>query len=592
MTMRLPHAAGRCAVAVVLGLSLVGCVSLPDSSSVQRVRAVGVHTQPPQIRYSPRGPQPGAAPTDIVKGYLQAMEAFPPAPAVVREYLTPSAASTWEPSQQLRVYDNPVATEGPAGYVSLTAEVLGSLDVRGSWVSATPSDNTLDETLKMAKVDGEWRIETPPLGTLLDEATFSDDYHQYSLYYFDATRTILSPDPVFELLGLHASATATALVRNLLLGPTLSMEGVVGSAVPTTTRLTGVVSVSASGLADVPLTREIRSVSPTALKLFAAQLAWTLQQERLGINHVRLTVAGRPVPVPGFGEVFPVDSFDGYDPSIFSASRSLYALSGGHLVTPTSSGVVAVPGPLGALSQSAQSAAIAPTGPLGALVTNDRRTVVVGDYAGVTNVVGNAVWFEGGAELLKPSWDGRGLLWLVDRTAHGAVVHVVTKAGSRIVDAPGIAGQDVRAFAVSRDGSRFAAILGRRDSSRLVIAMIRRSPTSVTDVGLSDPLVVTNADFALVNLSQLAWYSPTAVIVLAQTSGSEPQPYEIAIDGSHVQPTNGVLPIRPVSLAGGADPDVPPVIGSPDGKLYSRTPDQQWALIPARQPLFAPAYPG
>jgi hypothetical protein len=123
------------------------------------------------------------------------------------------------------------------------------------------------------------------------------------------------------------------------------------------------------------------------------------------------------------------------------------------------------------------------------------------------------------------------------------------------VDAPGIAGHNVRAFAVSRDGMRFAAVLGHGDQSQLVIAMIKRSvdPKRLTPVSLVGIRDITNSDFPLSNIRGLAWVNPTTIVVLAQDSSSEAQPYEVAVDGSHVQPTSGFLPIGPVSVASDAD---------------------------------------
>ncbi|MGI8701118.1 MAG: hypothetical protein ACR2JU_07920 [Nocardioidaceae bacterium] len=66
----------------------------------------------------------------------------------------------------------------------------------------------------------------------------------------------------------------------------------------------------------------------------------------------------------------------------------------------------------------------------------------------------------------------------------------------------------------------------------------------------------------------------------------------IAIDGSQVQPTTGFLPVRPRYLAAGSDTDVPPVIGSADGMLYSRSFQQRWPPIETGEPLFAPIYVG
>lgn len=583
------------ASAAVVAL-LAGCVSLPDSSSVQRGRGVGVQRGFSLVFNYPPGPQPGADKTEIVAHYMQAMLAFPLAPAVVREFFTPEAARSWVPGAALRVYQSPSVASGSAGTVALNAQVLGSLDARGSWVSASSSADALDVALDLRKVDGEWRISNPPPGTLLDTDFFSRYYHQYSLYYFDPTHTLLAPDPVYLLLG-NTGQTANALVRDLLRGPTAAMGGVVQGEVPAGTRLASDVAVSAGGLAEVPLTGQVLQMSSERLRFLAAQLAWTLRQERLGVNHVQVSAAGRVVSVPGLGDSFSVDAFQGYDPTIFAAKRTLYALSAeGHLVAVSSDRAYPVAGRVGAVRARARSVAVDPSGSLGALVTEGGTKVVVGDVVESADAADNAVWRSGRHDLLKPVWDVRGLLWLVDRPGGRARILVAAKVGSRVVtkavNAPGITGEDVRGFALSRDGMRAAVVIGRGDGTRLAIASVSRRATSRTEISLTNVRDIANADFPLVNMTAVAWFTPTTVIVLAQDEGSDPQPYQIAIDGSRVQPTTGFLPVRPEYLAAGSDPDVPPVVGSADGRLYSRAPDQQWPLVEAPQRLFAPTYVG
>jgi hypothetical protein len=264
------------------------------------------------------------------------------------------------------------------------------------------------------------------------------------------------------------------------------------------------------------------------------------------------------------------------------------------VTTGTGAGAYSLQSPIGQLAQPATAVAVDVSAKRAAMVVGDRSTVVVGGIMATGTLPVDATWFQGGERLLKPSWDGQNVLWLVDRTSDGAVVRVATRNAVRVVDAPGVAGQDVRWFAVSRDGMRFAAVIGRGSESRLVVAMVRRDPSHRLDVSLTGIQPVANAAFPLVDITRLAWYSPTVIALLARVEGSEPQPYQITIDGSSVQPTTGFLPVRPVSLAAGADPDIGPVIGTGDGRLYIRTPSQQWPAVVTRDNvrLLAPTYPG
>jgi Lipoprotein LpqB beta-propeller domain len=580
---------GRLCLVAVAGVLLAGCVSLPDSSAVKSGRGAGVDKQGSLIKYSPPGPEAGAPRQAIIEGYLAAMLAFPSDPVLVRQFMSPSAAKAWHPDERLQVYEEPSIAQVGAG-LYLTARILGSVDTRGSWSSTTGPEAAMNLRVSMIKVDDQLRIDNPVPGTLMDADHFSRYYHQYSLYFFDPTYTLLTPDPVYLQLGTP-STTSTSLVRDLLLGPTSDMAGVVQSAAPVPTRLSPSVSVSSSGYADVPLSSNVGSLQPGQIRSLAAQLAWTLRQEHVGVNHIRIKVNGRALTVQGLGSVFSVENF--HDPTITPASRTLYALSDkGHLFTVSSGRADPVTGPIGATEIKARSMAINASATFAALVNEDGMTVVAGGLTQAQSDSPAKIWFRSGSDLLRPSWDASGLLWLVDLRGRQAVLEVATKSVSRVVDAPGIAGEDVRAFALSRDGMRFAAVLGEGNQSHLVVAMIKRNAKHLTDVSLVGRRFVVNSDFPLSNINGLAWVNPTTVVVLAQDRSSEAQPYEVSVDGSHVEPTTGFLPIRPVSVASGAGSGAPSVIGSSDGVLYVRTADEQWARLTATQKLSGPAYPG
>ncbi len=589
-------------LAALLAVLLTGCVSLPGSSSVSAARGAGLHRGPSLIRNSPPGPQPGAGRADIVAGYLQAMLAFPSNPSLVREFMTPSAAQAWSPDQQTQVYSGPtLAVAGTT--VHLSATLLGSLDVRGSWTSsANPPPKPL--SLQVERVSGgEFRIANPMAGTLINTEHFSRYYHQYSLYYYDPTNTVLAPDPVYLQVG-DPGTTATALVHDLLLGPTEGMAHAVQSAAPVGTRLAPGVTVSTTGVADVPLTGNFASVDGPRFLLLASELAWTLRQQRVGVNHISISVNGRTRAVQGHGSVFAVAAF--HDQSIGPGSRTLYALSdkGRLYAVPTNAPATQVTGPISAADIAARSVAVNGSGEFAALVSGDGTKVVVGGLTPAQSDSPVATWFRGGSNLLRPSWDASGLLWLADvRGPSATLLRVATKSQSRLVHAPDLDGLDIRAFALSRDGVRFAAVVGTGENSQLAVAMIKRdtNPKNSTHVSLEALRYVVNSDFHLSHINGLAWVNATTVVVLARDQSSELQPYEVSIDGSHVQPTPGSLPTHPVSVAAGTGASV--VIGSADGALYYHNSDQQWPPVYTtkqllgpptlpRYAMYAPVYPG
>jgi hypothetical protein len=500
----------------------------------------------------------------------------------------------------------------------------GSLDARGSWTSSTairpsrdtglakisPDSSPRTVGLKLAKVGGEWRITNPPDGAFINTDYFIRYYQDFSLYFFDPSRSILAPDPVYLLVG---DTSATDLVEGLLQGPTRDLRTAVTTAVPAGTALQISVSLSRSGLAEVPLSNDVLNLNATERQLFAAQLAWTLRQVE-GITRVAITVDGRTLPIENTGSPFDVQGFAAYDPAGLAGERRLFALGPDGLVTVSASGVIPVQGPIGGVV-GGSSVAVQTSGQLAAIVSKDGRLVQVGPIAQGSAVEsgGVATWLKSKVPLLRPSWDARHVLWLVDRRASpssaGAPrpcavepgsaqrISVMTDAkhGPYQVDAPWLAGRTIDSFNVSRDGVRFAAIVTEPDCERrLVVSTIVRGPGSPQSdhVTLLAPEIIHNEAAPLVRLRDLAWVSPTSLAVLGAERGSAIQTYEVAIDGSDIEAAGGFLPpgTVPTSIAAGPNADAPIAIATTEGNIDVQAPDLQWSGITG--PLYAPAYPG
>ncbi len=574
-----------------LGLAVAGsavllsasCVSIPTSSPVRQVQAVGVQQEPQLITNVPPGPTPGATREEVVSGFYAAMLAYPRSSATAKQFLTDDAAASWRAGAGLVVYDDQEIVDR-GGVVSVRVHTLGSLDKRGKWTSgSTPAGS--GRSVHLERAQGEWRITDPSAGTFIDSDYFTLYFRPFSLYFFDPTLSVLTPDPVYLMLG---DGTATKLVSDLLLGPSPQLAGVVATAVPAGTELDGEVSPSSSGRIDVPVNETVSDLASEERQRLAAQLTWTLRQLP-EVQSISVSVTGTRLDVPGVSVkgVFGVDEFAGYDPS-FAAQLALFALSGKGMVTVSEEEATPVAGPVGATARKAQFGAVDPSATLAAVVRGGR--VIVGGTAASADAP--TPWFIGGESLLRPSWDVHRVLWLIDTTRAGAVVYAVTPDGIRPVRAPGIDGERVEAFAVSRDGVRLAAIIDGPRASRLVISVIDRDAADPTAVRLSPAHQVVSPGFTATRLSDLAWVSPTALLLLASEPGADPQPFEVSIDGSNASALGGFLPIRPVSVAAGPNVDAPVVIGSSSGEIYVQTPEQQWVRFGGSTRLRAPVYPG
>jgi hypothetical protein len=206
---------------------------------------------------------------------------------------------------------------------------------------------------------------------------------------------------------------------------------------------------------------------------------------------------------------------------------------------------------------------------------------------------GVSTWFTDGTRLLRPSWDAQQVLWVVDQTAAGARIYTVTEEGARAVtSAPGLNGADIRAFAVSRDGVRFAAVVEKAGVGSLTVATIDRpDPEDPRKASIREPETVANVSVNLTDVRDLAWVSPTSVAVLGRVAGGDIMPYEVAIDGSKTEEAGGFPPADPTMIAAGPNLEAGIAVAS-GGRIYLQTADSQWAEIASTVKLRAPTYPG
>src|SRR4051794_17072952 len=83
-----------------------GCVSIPSAGPVHHEADEGTRAGS-TVRYSPTRPAEGASPAEIVRGFLDAMLAYPVSSATAAAFLTPAAARAWNPSDGMRIYSDP-----------------------------------------------------------------------------------------------------------------------------------------------------------------------------------------------------------------------------------------------------------------------------------------------------------------------------------------------------------------------------------------------------------------------------------------------------------------------------------------------------
>jgi hypothetical protein len=549
--------AALAALASVLG----GCVQVPDEGPVVETRTSGAVSSNAGISFDPRPPQPGATRAEVLDGFLTAMRAVPIQTKTARQFLTEDAAASWSPQQQTITYAvTPTPSESPTG-PSVTLEGAEHVDSRGAWQGAVPRDQRTI-TFPMTVEDDEWRIDAAPNALIVPEQWFQQNYTQVSLYFLDPTASILVPEPVYVPRGEQLASTLT---QALLMGPPANLRRVTQTFVPSNLEVAVGVTISDDGVADILLTGDPGQLTAETIGLMLSQFAWTLRQEP-AIRSIRISVDGDPVPLPGGVSSYRVDGGAEYDPAGFQASPLLYGLRDGRVVSGTPPGMEYVDGPLGSRAFGLRTVA-----------TNLGATVAAGVGAGGTAVLAGAIGdaedgrvhtlVSGGNDFLTPAWDAADRIWLVDRAPGGARVSYVEGDRVQPLRVPGISGERVRMFLVSRDGTRLVAVVRRPAGDVVVVSRIEHVGAGRV-VGATRAVRIFAGEETGLPIRAIAWNRPSSVAVLTQVTTGQARIGSASVDGSPAGPevASATVQGRLVGLAGSPAADEP-VYGIGRGRL-------------------------
>lgn len=600
----------RTAAAVLAGmlaglLVLTGCTSLPESGPVVDVPGQATVDDERPSDINAVGPTQGMSPGAVVAGFLAAMRASPTRIDVAQQFLTPDAASTWEPSASTIVYSGPGTPRGSASQVSVALYPADLLDASGAFVrQLTGPASTLRFSLAFDGTD--YRITNPPDALVVPRGWFSERYRQASLYYFDPSGRILVPQPVYVPRG---DSFVSTLVARLQRGPGPDLARYVRSYVPRGLEPRATTEVVA-GVAEIDLGGEAPVNGEVADRMLA-QLAWTLGQGT-DVTGIRVTLGGALVRGTTGGDPYAVDQADEFDPNGTDPSEDLYAVRDRVLLVRDGNQLEPVPGPFGSGRSLVRSAAPNIDGSRAAGVGLEGRSLLVADLADASTDPGDpgdpgdpadpgdpeptapadtgspdptdgtgdgrreapASFVFRGTDLLTPAWDFLDRVWVVDRTPQGARVHVVTDGVDQQVPADGITGADVRRFLVSRDGTRFVAVVrsGGRDEVRVgrvqtdevgAAIRVRDTRTLALDLDLTRPSRITD----------VAWSSPTTLALLTPQGADDR--YEVRAVGVDGSPSLGEAALTPVpgpvlELAGSPITSLPTLALRPDNFIDLR----------------------
>lgn len=557
----------RAGIGLLCALMLVGCAQLPESGSVHRESGAARDTTVEAPYFAPPGPMREGSVTSIATGFLLAMQANPLSTSVAREFLSRQAGTTWKPNRGTITYEG-YTVQPTAGGAVLHLTDTRRLDARGGWLGGELG-TTQDLDLRMTKESGQWRIENPPDALVVPVSYFESNFQRFNLWFYDQTDQVLLPDPVFIPRG---EQSATNLVRGLLAGPPGTLRDIMHSAFPDGSMLSDLsVVVTESGVAEVPVSDQVLDLSPAELRQAVLQLAWTLRQVP-GIQALRLSADGSPVPLPDGRNEIRVSEGSELDPAASGPTPRLVGLRDQRLVDLS----VAQQPPIGPLSQGGFALRAVAT-------SSERRTVAAvadnGRELFVAPITGtdasSVVRVLSGADLLRPSYDVNGNLWVVDRAGGRARVWAQANGRARRVRVPGVTGRDVSACAVSRDGSRIAFVLNR--TRRLLVADVLRTSTgAVVGIGATKEInAVAGGDEALLDVG---WRDAGTLAVLTRTSTVTSRVVLIAADGSpdpgSVDPS--LYSGTATELAVSSDKTLPLYLLTADARLVRLTSSGQW----------------
>jgi len=507
---------------LLVAAALSGCVSMPQSGEVQDVPGPPNSNTDDQFQFNPRPPLVGETPTETVDGWFEAMTATPVSTVVARQFLSSAQAASWSPEDGILTYDTARTPQG-FGTVNVTLFGVNRLDARGQWLGpADPDDLTL--RFPMEPEDGQWRITSVPDALIVDEAWFETSYQPANLYFFNPNARVLVPEPVFLPRG---DQLPTSLVRGLLQGPIHS--GLERSFLPNNAALDLAVTVTPDGVAQVPLRGDVGSLPAETIDLMADQLAWTLRQDPQ-IRSIQLLADGEPLVLPGGATEFGVDYGSAFDPAGRYADEELFGLRQGRVVRVVDGVEQPITGPFGTkqyglsdISLNLDASLVAGVGESGtSVILSSAFGSASGLYAVPRTVMSDAV------DLLHPAWDTAGRLWMVDRRPSGAVVSVFHNGTLERVNVPGISGERVTDFLVSRDGTRLVAALDEAPSDQVVVSRILA--TGRLHGTVARPIV--GGPGGLLRVRDLGWRTPTSIFFVNAIAGRQSELRSASVDGS------------------------------------------------------------
>lgn len=513
--------------AALAALLLLSACGLPTPAGVRSAGDVQpVRDEPGALRVIPPGPQEGASPEQVVRGFLLAQSSPDEDHAVARKFLAPG--TTWDDEQGAVIYrDKEFVPDGDADPLTFSVRFDPTARIQPTG-GVTLDTQPVDVPFVVARMpSGQYRLTQVPNGLYLTEAERERSFEPYDVYFLarglDGRPTArLVPEPVFVP---ETAERASALVSALLLGPTVPLIAAVETAIPPATMLSAPVAVGEDNVVTVDLAAEVRALSQPQRKRLAAQFVWTLVPAFTG---VRLLVEGEPFTIDGAGEVMTRADWRDFDPVGISPSAPLYYVHDRKLRSldgPLPASPATTAGPF-----AVDDVAVSPAGGTVGLLSRSADGLDAVRLGPVDGPFGEPVLRR--PDLASLTWGpGEQGLWLVER-GRTPNICLLAPAGAPqrpdpcdvTYDRPPGAGE-LSALQVSRDGARAALIFGSGADRQLYVGQIVPAAGGPRIAVGADPVAP-----ALTNVTDVAWQSGTTLAVLAAPSPGDSQVVLLTVD--------------------------------------------------------------
>jgi hypothetical protein len=481
-------------VAVALLLALTGCAALPISGPVRIGPDLTPNADVESFYYSPSGPIEDSSKAEILSGFLAAGTGPQNDYAVAREYLSESIRASWNPSLEVLVQrQSPKVTIGDDDTAQLEVDVSAQIDSDGRY-ETKPQGTSRILNYTFVREGNQWRLSNAPDATVLIRPVFEVVFQDYSIYFVDRQKRSLVP----ELRWFPATAaTGTKLVNALLKGPSSWLRPAVISAIPSGTRLSIDAVTVENGVALVDLTARALVASLADRSLLKAQLDATLSQLQ-NVQSVAISIERSSQEITDPTTALRVE---GSRALVVLGDKGLEAIVSAETDFLNSGADFFELNPTTNISITKQSSWLAALTPAGVIKTSSidpgTAALLVDARAGIVGI----------------EFDRQDYLWSLGRARGSDVFATFTNGDRTRVQAPWLAGEAVRGFSISPEGSRIAILVAGDQRNRVLVSGIVRD-ISGTPIELAPPIEIGSEIGAP---SHLSWVGPTTVAVVNST---------------------------------------------------------------------------